>query len=153
MPQNSTPIFVLTPSFSKTVINAANVTTNGTGIIGFNIFLAFSSGANGSRVDSITFTNESSSGTNTSSATRISCYFSTVSSGTTTSADTFIFAEAPMPSSTARSSTTIGATYTFSFPGGILVPSGTNILVTSSVYSTLAPLVDNISVLTKGGNY
>ena len=153
MPANTNPIFVLSSNIGKTIVNAANVATDGSGTIGTNIFLLLTAGSNGSRIDSITFTNSSASAINTSSNTRVACYISTQTSGATSSANTFIFAEGLIPVRTARSATNIGSTITFNFAGGLLIPSGTNILVTSSIYSAVAPLSDIYSVVAKGGNY
>lgn len=153
MPANTNPIFVLTSNIGKTLINAANTATDGSGTIGTNIFLLLTAGSNGSRIDSITFTNAAASGVNTSSNTRVACYISTQSSGATNNTNTFIFTEGLIPSDVARSATNTGSTITFNFAGGLLIPSGTNILVTSSVYSVVAPLSDIYSVVARGGNY
>lgn len=150
MPANTTPLFVLTPNIGKTTVTAANVATDGSGTIGTNIFLAFTAGANGSRVESITITNAVATAT-TSAATRISCYYSTVTSGVTTSSNTYILNETTLAAGTARSATNTGVTATISFPGGLLMPSGTTILITSSNWTAAAN--DNLAVVVRGGDY
>lgn len=148
MPANTSPIFVLTPNIGRVLINGLNVATDGSGTIGSTIFLAFTPGANGSRVESITVTT-AQAGNSSSIATRVSCYISTQNSGATTSANTYILAETSLAATT-RSDTVVGATYTFNFPGGLFLPSNNYILVTTSARVSA---VNDIAVVTRGGDY
>ena len=148
MPANTNPIFILTPNVGRVLINAANLSTDGSGTIGSTIFLAFTPSSNGSRVESVTFT--SAQATETLSAnTRIAVYVSTLNTGATSSANTYIVAESTLTAVT-RSSTILGMTYTFTFAGGLFLPSNNYLLVTSSVRATAA---NDLSVVTRGGDY
>lgn len=110
MPANTAPIFSLTPNVSSVTITttAANVKSNGGGTLGTDIFKLFTAGANGSFVQRIRFMSVASAAAVTGIATTLRVFLSSVGSGSTTAADTFLIAEISVPAISSSHST--GAT-------------------------------------------
>jgi hypothetical protein len=136
---NTTPIFTLTPAATTSTIAAANTARDGSG----TLVTAFTAGANGSRVDFITFT--SSQATAAASAARVQRVFLTNESGLSP----ILIQEVVLPAVTA-SNTAIGATTTITFTNGLVINTGQIIRVSQSVYGSAA---DGTSVVVRGGNY
>lgn len=139
MPANTSPIFTLTPNASTANIAAANTARDGSG----TLVTAFTAGANGSRVDFITFT--SSQATAAASAARVQRVFLTDASGL----NPRLISEVAMTAVTA-SNTAIGATQTITYTNGLVIKSGQLIKVSQSVYGSAADATD---VLVRGGDY
>ena len=139
MPANTLPIFTLTPNATVSNVAAANTARDGSGAL----VTAFTAGANGSRIDFITFT--SSQATPAASAARVMRIFLTDTSG----ANPRLIGEITMSAVTA-STTAIGATSTFTFTNGLIIRSGQIIKVNQSIYGSAADATD---VLARGGDY
>jgi hypothetical protein len=124
MPANTSPLFGLTPNIGRARLATANSTRDlGTTT---NAAPAFTAGSNGSRVDQIIFTHSGAEGT--ASSTAVVRAFLTDVSGTNAKLRRELLINTVTPSSTA-----IGATGTMTFPGGLIVPSGMYIYVSTSV--------------------
>lgn len=136
---NTSPIFTLTPNAATSTIAAANTARDGSG----SLVTAFTAGANGSRVDFITFT--SSQATVGASSARVQRVFLTDTSGLNPT----LISEVAMTAVTS-SNTAIGATQTITFTNGLVINSGQLIKVSQSVYASAA---DGTAVLVRGGNY
>jgi len=139
MPANTSPIFTLTPNAAVSTIAAANTARDGSG----TLVTAFTAGANGSRVDFITFT--SSQATAAASAARVQRVFLTDTSGLNPT----LIQEVVLAAVTA-SNTAIGATSTITFTNGLVIASGQIIKVSQSIYGSAA---DGTATLVRGGNY
>jgi thiamine pyrophosphokinase len=139
MPANTTPIFTLTPKAATARISAANTARDGSGAL----VTLFTAGANGSRVDFITFT--SSQVTAAASAARVQRVFLSDESGL----NPRLISEIAMSAVTA-STTAIGATATITFTNGLIINAGQVVSVTQSVYGVDA---DGTDVVLRGGNF
>ena len=139
MAANTTPIFTLTPNAALANITAANTARDGSG----TLVTLFTAGANGSRVDFITFT--SSQATAAASSARVQRIFLTDNTGL----NPRLISEVVLAAVTA-STTAIGATSTVTFTNGLVIASGQIIKVTQSVYASAA---DGTDCLARGGNY
>ena len=139
MPANTTPIFTLTPNCPVVEITAANTARDGSG----TLVTLFTAGANGSRVESITFT--SAQATAALSSAMVGRVFLTDTAG----ANPRLINEIVLTAVTA-SATVVGATNTILFSNGLIIPSGCLIKVAQSVY---AGVQDKVHVVAKGGNY
>ena len=136
---NTSPIFVLTPNTPTSLISAANTTRDGSGSLVF----AFSAGTNGSRVDSVIFTN-AATGVTASSA-MVQRVFLT----DTAAANPRLIAEVATATVT-PSNTAIGAQSIINFTNGLLMQSGQQLKVSQSVY---AGVQDIFACYVKGGDY
>lgn len=138
MPANTSPIFTLTPNIGRARLTSAVLTSDGTGAT-----TVFTAGTNGSRLDRITVRNSQATAA-TSSAMTIRIYISD-----NAGANYRLYAEQTLATAT-RSTTAIGATTTFNFLGGLIIPSGTLVGVSQSVYAGVA---DQNDVIAEGGDY
>lgn len=139
MPANTTPIFTLTPRAVTATIAAANTARDGSGT---NVDL-ITAGANGSRIDFITFT--SAQATAAASAARVQRVYLTDTGGI----NPRLISEVVLPAVTA-SNTAIGSTVTITFTNGLVIANGQKIQVTQSVFGSAA---DQTHVLARGGDY
>lgn len=139
MAANTSPIFTLIPEAATANIAAANTARDGSG----TLVSLFTAGANGSRIDFITFT--SAQATPAASALRVCRVFLTNTAG----ANPRLISEVSLPAVTA-SNTAIGATATITFTNGLVIASGQQIRVTQSVYGSAADATD---VIARGGDY
>lgn len=154
MAANTTPIFVLTPNTAQSRISAANTARDGSG----SLVTAFTAGSNGSRVESITFT--SAQVIAAASSSMVVRVFVTDNAG----ANPRLLCEGALTGVTA-SNTAIGATITFDFNTGTVLPantlligirtpiilvSGQLIKVCQSVY---AGAQDQNDVIIRGGDF
>lgn len=125
MPQNSAPAFTknaLTPA--PVPLLAANTTSNGTGNLTtptiYKLFTADVS--NGTFLDFVRFMLTASVASTSSTATIARIYISSVTSGATTNADTFLIAEVALPITVGDSPTV--AQNPIDVPIGIRIPAG-----------------------------
>lgn len=130
---NTAPIFTLAPRFSGTRITAAVSNSQGSGTIGTDHFLAFTAGANGSYLQKVRFTLGGATANTASVAGILRVYLSTQSSGTITSANTWLIQEVTAATQTPNVVTTLtGATYPIDVALNFAIQSGYNILVSVS---------------------
>lgn len=106
MPANNLPIFTLAPKLGAVAITAANTSSQGGGTIGTDIFLAITAGANGSRIHRAYFVPTASAAATSTTATVGRVFYSSQTSGTTTSSNTNFLREVALPSVSADHSTT-----------------------------------------------
>lgn len=118
MPQNTSPIFPLTPRVSWGTLSAANTATDGTG----TVVTVFTAQVSGSRVD---YLNCACSGSANASIMRV---FINNGLTNTTATNNTLFTEVSMPSAVASSLNPSAAT--FSVPLNLSLPSGSRINVT-----------------------
>lgn len=123
----TTPQFATTPKIGNVAwksTTTANTTNNGTGTVGTNILLAFTAGASGSWIDRIRIHPVGSTAATATTATVGRVYLSSVTSGSTTVDDTFLWQEKACPSQTTDQTTT--ATVPIDFDAGFrLAPNET----------------------------
>lgn len=124
MAVNTSPIFTLTPNvgFARITTASANTKSDGAGTVGTDIFKAFTAGANGSFLDRVRFNVTASAAATNSVATTLRIFLSTVGSGNTTNADTWLLGEVSVPLIAADHSTQ--AVNFYEFPIGIAIPAG-----------------------------
>lgn len=101
----STPSFPQTPSLSSVVVAAANTSSQGGGTIGTDIFLAKTTTTAGSYIERVRFAPAATAPTNTT-ATVGRVFWSTVTSGATTSSNTHLLGEISLPVVSADNATT-----------------------------------------------
>ena len=129
MAANTEPIFSKNGKIGSVLVTAANTSSQGGGTIGTDIFLAFTADAtNGSFIRQVRFIVTATTANTASTATVGRVFISSVSSGATTNANTFMIAEITLPSLTADSSTA-GASY-IDIPLGFPIPASYTILIT-----------------------
>jgi hypothetical protein len=135
MPANTTPIFGLTPNVSSTSITQTAVVTGSVGIgtIGTSIFLAFTAGSNGSFVQKVRFMSVATAPT-TGVATVLRVYYSTVNTGATTAANTFLLGELSVPAVPSANAT--NATSYYELPLNFALKTGQYILVSQHTAQT-----------------
>lgn len=117
MPANTNPIFVLTPNIGTAVVTTANTTRDLSSTT--DAALLFTAGANGSRVDSITFTHSASSQTQASINTAGRVWITTSALG----ANPILISEITLPAIT-PSATAAGQQQTITFANGLFLASG-----------------------------
>jgi hypothetical protein len=127
---NSQPQFIVAGNCTPVAVTAANTSSEGGGTIATNIFLALTAGANGSWVDYIRWIATATAVTATA-ATVARVFLSTVGSGATTSANTFLLWEGLL-SSVSAGGTTASAAW-FDAPIRMRIAANTFILVTNAV--------------------
>lgn len=125
MAVNKDPIFGLTPNCSKTRLALANTTRDLS--VTTNAALAFTAGANGARVERITFTHTAGDQTTASVNGVVRAYITDAAI-----ANPRLLRELNIVAVT-PSATAIGATGQFIFPGGMTLTAGQLIYVATSV--------------------
>lgn len=100
MPGNAIPQFTKNGVVGSALATAANTSSMGTGTIETDIFKVLTAGTDGTFVEFVRFLAVATTPTNTT-ATIGRVFFSSVTSGATTSANTFLVAEIPLPVSAA----------------------------------------------------
>ena len=138
MPANTTPIFGLTPNVTKVRVTTANTTRDLS--VTTNSVLSFTAGANGSRVERITFTHVAADRTTASLAAVVRIYITDAAI-----ANPRLYKEIGISAATPTSAI-IGATTQLVIPGGIFIPSTQLMYVTISVNT-------NFDVITEGYDY
>jgi hypothetical protein len=129
MPANIDPIYTKNGEISSVLVTAANTSSAGGGTIGTDIFLAFTADAtNGSFVQRVRFIPVATAATSTT-ATVGRVFISSVTSGATTSANTFLIGEITLPVVAADNATT--AVIWFDIPIGFAINPSYTILVTN----------------------
>lgn len=104
---NTAPIYGRVAVFSPVRVTAANTSSAGGGTVGTDIFKAATlDTTNGGFVAFVRFTPTASVAATVTTATVGRVFYSTVGSGSTTNADTFLLGEVTLPSVTAASTTT-----------------------------------------------
>lgn len=130
MAGNTDPIFSKVGRIDSALITAANTSSQGGGTIGTDIFKAFTADAtNGSFIQRVRLIPTATAANTNTGATVGRIFISSVTSGATTSANTFLVAEVSLPVIQADSST-VGAAF-FDVVLGIALPAGYTILVTN----------------------
>lgn len=126
---NSDPIFTRNGDNGSVLVTAANTSSQGGGTIGTDIFLAFTADAtNGSLIKYIRFIPTATTPT-TTTATVGRVFLSSVTSGSTTSSNTWLIAEVTLPAIAADNAST-GAPW-FDIPINQPIAAGSTILITN----------------------
>lgn len=129
MPANTDPIYTKSGKLTSVIVTAANTSSQGGGTIATDIFLAFTSDAtNGSFIQRVRWIPTATTPTSTT-ATVGRVFVSSIASGATTSANTFLWAEVPLAVIAADNATAV-VTFIDVILGFALAPSQT-ILVTN----------------------
>jgi hypothetical protein len=126
---NTLPRFGLTAVCTPVAVTAANTSSEGGGTVGTSNFLCVTGGANGTLVSKIRWQLTASVAGTGSTGTVGRIFYSTVGSGATTSANTFLIDEVNLPALTADSATV--SLPSFDRPLDFEVPSGGFLLVTN----------------------
>ena len=150
MAANTSPIFSLTPNVGKVTLttSAANTSSAGGGTVGTDIFKAFTAGTNGSFIQRIRFLSVATAAATTGVATTLRVFISTVGSGSTTAADTFLIAEQGVPAIASDNSTSAVNYYDVTL--NMAIPASTFIHVTQHVAQTAN---QNWIAVAFGGDY
>lgn len=124
---NTQPRFTKVGRFGSVLIAAALTDSSGAGTIGTNIYKAFTADStNGSYVDKVRFMATATTPTATNAGV-LRVFLSSITSGTTTSADTFLIGETTVPAVNADNASAAVAPY--DVPIGAAIPPGYTILV------------------------
>ena len=148
MAGNAIPQFCKNGAIGSVLVTAANTSSQGGGTIGTDIFKAFTADAtNGSFVEYVRFIATATTPT-TTTATVGRLFLSSVTSGATTSANTYLIAEMALPATAADNASTAGNPFDIAI--NLRVPSGWTILVTNHA----APAANTAwRLMTIGGDY
>lgn len=148
MAGNAIPQFTKNGAINSVLVTAANTSSQGGGTIATDIFKAFTADAtNGSFVEYVRFSATATTPT-TTTATVARVFVSSVTSGATTSANTFLVAEMALPATAADNAST--AINPFDIALNIRLPAGYTILVTNHA----APAANTAwRLLVVGGDY
>ncbi len=129
MAGNATPIFTKNGKIGSVLVTAANTSSQGGGTIGTDIFLVFTADAtNGSFVDFVRAIATATTPT-TTTGTVLRIYASSVTSGATTSANTYLLAEVALPATGADNASTQGNPLDIAI--NLRLPAGWTILATN----------------------
>lgn len=129
MPGNATPQFTKNGVLGSVLVTAANTSSQGGGTIATNIFLALTADAsNGTFVEYVRWIATATAPT-TTTATVGRVFASSVTSGATTSANTILLAEVPLPATAADNAST--AVNQIDVTINCRLPAGWTILVTN----------------------
>jgi len=135
MPQNTSPIFGLTPRLNGIDITttAAAARSDAGVAIGTNQFVAFTSGPSGSYVQKIRFMSIATTPT-TGVATVLRCHYSTVNTGTPTTDQSFLLGEISVGALASANAT--NATNFYELPLNFAMPANTYLLVSQHAAQT-----------------
>jgi hypothetical protein len=129
MPANTDPIFSKNGRIDSILVTAANTSSQGGGTVATDIFKAFTTDAtNGSFVERVRFIPTATAAT-TTTATVGRVFVSSVTSGATSSANTFLVGEITLPAVAADNAST--AVIWFDVLLNIALPASYTILVTN----------------------
>lgn len=133
MPSNTTPNFTLNGNVTNSgpILNA-NVKSDGSGVITGGtqtLYIVLTPGANGSFVEYVRFLPTATTAGTTTTATVGRVFLSTVSTGSPTSANTFLVGEIALPAISADSAT--AAVSWYDLPINLRLPAGTFLLVSN----------------------
>lgn len=148
MAGNSNPQFTRNGNVGAVNVSAANTSSEGGGTIGTDTFLAFTADAtNGSFVDTVRWIPTATANT-TTTATVGRVYISSVTSGTTTTANTHLMAEVTLPAISADHATI--PVFSIDIPLSLRLPAGWTVLVQNSA----APAASSTwKAIVIGGDY
>lgn len=152
MPANVQPIFPLTPKTSSVVLAAARAFSDGSGTIGTNLFRAFVSGQNGSRVYKVRFalTGIVAATANAASAARVYLSTKTGATDVCTAADTWLIGSTSWPIIAGGVDQATVADVMFDVPINEDIETGRVILVSMHV---AAPANTGVMATVFGGDY
>jgi hypothetical protein len=148
---NTAPIFTGVPEINLVQIpqSSTNVhSSGGSAAIGTNIYVAFTSGANGSYVQKMRFQFTSTTNTVSAALTVFKVYFSTVNTGTPSITQASLIADIQSPAQTITVTTT--SAYPIEVPLNFAMPANTYLLVGQTVAATANSAWN---VTTFGGDY
>jgi len=129
MAANSNPRFTRVGNIGSVLVTAANTSSQGGGTIATDIFKAFTADAtNGSFVERVRLMATASTPT-TTTATVARLFVSSVSTGATTSANTYLVAEVTLPATAADNAS--AATSPLDVPLGLTLAAGWTVLCTN----------------------
>ena len=149
MSGNAQPQFTANGNIGSALVNAANTASDGTGNISTpTMYVAFTAGANGSYVEFARVMVVASVAATAGAATVIRLYVSSITTGATSSANTFLIYELALPSITADQTTT--ATNYYDIPLGFRLPASWTILASTHIVANAS--TDN-RVTVMGGDY
>ena len=145
---NTDPLFIALPLISSVLVTAANTSSQGGGTIGTDIFLVETAGADGTFWGILRLIPTATAPT-TTTATVMRIFFSTQSSGATSSANTYLFQEVTLAAIPADNATTAVTWYDVAINQA--VPTGMNLLVTNHA----APAANTAwrAIILKSGDY
>lgn len=130
MAANAYAAFTRQANISSVLVTAANTSSQGGGTIATDIFKAWTADAtNGSWLDNIVVAPTASVANTATAATVARIFISTVTSGATTSSNTYLVYTLQLPSITADSSS--NAENIYRIPLGWWVPASNTVLVTN----------------------
>ena len=141
MPANTSPIFALTPNVNSATLVAAttaNVKSDGTGTIGTDLLKAFTAGTAGSLVYSVRFSPCATTAATVTTATTLRIFVSSLTSGDTSSANTFLLQEISAAAQTADHSTL--ATFFIEVPINKFINASYTILVSTHIVIAAATM-------------
>lgn len=128
MAANTAPIFTEAPKVGSVLVTAANTSSQGGGTVATDIFLAYTAGADGAYIDRVRWIPTATAPT-TTTATVGRVFISSVSSGATTSANTWLVGEFVLPA-TAADNASASVQY-YELPLNIGIAANATILVTN----------------------
>lgn len=145
---NTAPNFTKNGIIGSARVTAANTSSTGSGTIGTDIFKLLTADAvSGTFIERVRCMPIATTATNTT-ATVLRLFASSVTAGATTSADTFLLAEVPLPASPADNAAT--AVNPIDIPLNFRLPAGWALLVTNHA----APAANTNWIATAiGGDY
>ena len=130
MAANTSPIFTKNGSISSVLVTAANTSSQGGGTIATDIFKAFTADAtNGSLVARARWIPTASSASTATNGTVGRLFISSVTSGSTTSSNTYLWEEIALPVVTADA--TANSVFAYDIILGFWLPPSYTILVTN----------------------
>jgi len=147
---NVQPQFTRQGNIGSALVDAANTNSDGTGNITTpTMYICFTADAtNGSYAEFARVIVVASAAATLGAATVIRIYYSTIGSGATSNANTFLLAEIAVPAITADQTTT--ATNWFDAPLGFRLPAGSFLLASTHVAAN-ASTHNRVTVI--GGDY
>ena len=134
---NTSPLWVGAIKSDRVVISQAAVSTNrqAPGTIGTNCFLLSSvTNADGAYIQKIRFAYSSTTGAVNVAATNLNIFISTINSGATSAANTFLYTTVQVPAQTIGSATVAPIFYEATLNLGL--PQNTYILVAQTIAAT-----------------
>lgn len=150
MPANTAPIFTNVPVIGAGTwlpTNTANTRSDGVGTIGTDMVKLFTAGTNGSFVNRIRLTPSGASATATT-LTAARFYISTVTSGATTAANTWLFSELTLVAQSVAQ--TSAAAASLDVPCGFYIPNGYFIHMSMQAAAAVST---QWTAIVFGGNY
>jgi hypothetical protein len=129
MPANTDPIFSKNARVASVLVTAANTSSQGGGTIGTDIFLVLQAGSTDGSFIRFVRAIPTATAATTTTATVLRIFASSVTSGATTSANTYLIAEYTLPAIAADNAST--AVIFFDIPLNFAIPASWTILATN----------------------